>query len=125
LTTQVVRPAEPPKDERASYRTPNFVVTAPTAEIAEQIGKAAEQNRKALARLWLDKELADWAEPCPVRVTITATTGSATEFAFQDNVVSQRRMNLEGPLDRIFADLLPHEITHTILAEWRGSPIPR
>ncbi|HZV04835.1 MAG TPA: sigma-70 family RNA polymerase sigma factor [Gemmataceae bacterium] len=124
-TTPVAKPEGIPEAASTTYRTPNFVVTAPTREIAEQVGKAAEYNRKVLAGIWLGKGLADWAEPCPVRVTITETTGSATEFAFQDNIVEQRRMILEGPLDRIFADLLPHEITHTILAEWRGKPISR
>lgn len=121
----VAAPAGLPKAAEAKYRTPNFVVTAPTREIAEQVGRAAEHNRKALALLWLGKGLADWAAPCPVRVTIAEFPNSAAEFNFQDGVVSRGGMILEGPLDRIFADLLPHEMTHTILAEWRGRPIPR
>ncbi|MGH7226102.1 MAG: hypothetical protein ACRELF_23045, partial [Gemmataceae bacterium] len=104
----------------------NFIVTAPTEQIADQVGEAAERNRKELAKLWLGKELAAWTEPCPVRVTITAeATDSSSVFGFQDGVVSRRGMILEGPLDRIFADLLPHEMTHTILAEWRGRALPR
>ncbi len=121
----VSAPDEPPKDAKATYRTPNFVVQAPTVEIARQVGQAAEHNRKALAQLWLGKQLADWAEPCPVRVTIKEVPGSAAMFHFQDGVCSREGMFLEGPLDRIFADLLPHEMTHTILAEWRGRPVPR
>ncbi len=121
----VAAPAELPKDAKVTYRTPNFIVNAPTVEIARQVGQAAEHNRKALAQLWLGKQLADWAEPCPVRVTIKESLGSASTFHFQDGVCSRDGMILEGPLDRIFADLLPHEMTHTILAEWRGRPIPR
>lgn len=122
---QVSAPAGVPQTAKETFRTANFAVTAPTMEIARQIGEAAEQNRKELARLWLGKELPAWSEPCPVRVRSTdEPTGSATEFAFDNGVVS-RKMFLEGPLDRIFADLLPHEITHTILAEWRGQPVPR
>ncbi len=137
----VAAPAEQPKDEKIKIRTTNFLVTAPTVEIGEQIGVAAEHNRKALALLWLNKELPDWAEPCPIRVTITSKTiNSSSEFQFQDapvaskervivkdktRIVKRGGMILEGPLDRILADLLPHEVTHTILAEWRGDPLPR
>ncbi|HTU17765.1 MAG TPA: sigma-70 family RNA polymerase sigma factor [Gemmataceae bacterium] len=139
----VTAPAEPLKDQKIAIRTENFIVTAATREIAERAAKAAEYNRKALARLWLDKELPTWAEPCPLCVTVTEqTTNSYSTFQFQDGVVLSKErvpanikakqatvirggMVLEGPLDRIFADLLPHEMTHTILAEWRGQPLPR
>ena len=33
----------------AGYRTPNFIVTAPTAEFAKQVGDAAEIFRDELA----------------------------------------------------------------------------
>lgn len=120
----VSAPAGLPKTAKTTIRTANFVVTAPTLEIAREVGEAAEHNRKALARLWLGKELPTWSEPCPIRVTVTDYVGSATEFSFDYGVVS-RKMFLEGPLDRTFADSLPHEITHTILAEWRGRSLPR
>ncbi|MHB1423088.1 MAG: sigma-70 family RNA polymerase sigma factor [Gemmataceae bacterium] len=116
---------EIPEGAKATYRTPNFIVTAPTKEIARQVGQAAEHERKALAKLWLDEELADWAAPCPVHVTITDEPNSSSQFAFHDGEVSRGGMILEGRLDRIFADLLPHEMTHTILAQWRGQPLPR
>jgi RNA polymerase sigma factor (sigma-70 family) len=114
------------KDQEAKFRTKNFVVTAPTEEIAHQVGEAAEHNRKALALLWLGKELPPWPQPCPVRVTVTdKTTNSYSEFAFEDGKVSRGGMVLEGALDRIFADLLPHEMTHTLLAQQQGRPLPR
>ena len=37
----------------ASYRTANFIVEAPTASMAEQIGRAAEGFRRDLAIDWL------------------------------------------------------------------------
>jgi RNA polymerase sigma factor (sigma-70 family) len=135
-------PVEQPKDQQIAMRTENFVVTAPTEAIARQVGEAAEHNRKALARQWLSKELPAWDEPCPVRVTITGKQiGGSSTFEFRDGVVVSKvpigaivkakpmvirgGMVLESPLDRIFADLLPHEMTHTILAEWRCQPLPR
>ena len=46
-----------PMVQGATYRTPNFVVTAPTKDFAAQVGKAAEYYRKELAVAWLGKEL--------------------------------------------------------------------
>jgi hypothetical protein len=34
-------------------------------------------------------------------------------------------MILEGRLDQMLTDALPHEITHTILADWYRQPVPR
>jgi RNA polymerase sigma factor (sigma-70 family) len=112
--------------EYASYRSANFAVTAPTREVAGQVGRAAERNRKALSLQWLDRELPTWSEPCPIVVRIKVTgAGSSTSFAFRDGQVLSRDMHVEGPLDQILADLLPHEITHTVLADWAGKALPR
>lgn len=139
---QVAAPVEQPKDQKMVVRSENFIVTAPTAEIAERVALAAEHQRKVVAQLWHAKELPAWSEPCPVRVTLTdKATGSSSEFQFQEEKVISKvplpanfkgkptvirgGMVLEGPLDRILADLLPHEMTHNILAEWRCQPLPR
>jgi RNA polymerase sigma factor (sigma-70 family) len=121
-----VEAAEENQDRKATFRTANFEVTAPSREIARQVGTAAEHNRKALALLWLGKERPAWRTPCPVRVTITTDgrTSSCSTFCFEEEP-QLRGMILEGPLDRIFADLLPHEMTHTILADSQRRPLPR
>ncbi|MGL1102747.1 hypothetical protein ACSTLM_00880, partial [Vibrio parahaemolyticus] len=59
----------------ATYRTPNFVVEAPTPEVAKQAALVAEQHRREQALAWLDRELPPWPEPCRISVKIT-TTGS-------------------------------------------------
>src|SRR5258708_28904844 len=41
----------------ASYSTPNFVVEAPTQQIAEQVGQYAEQYRREKAKQWLGQEM--------------------------------------------------------------------
>jgi len=65
----------------AKYRTPNFEVDAPTRQIAEQVGKAAERCRKEIAIDWLGKEMPTWGQPCPIRVTVTLDgAGGATSF---------------------------------------------
>ena len=63
----------------ASYRTPNFVVEAPDPAFAEQVGKWAEYYRKQKAIEWLVQEMPTWGRPCPLRVTISSTSGGATE----------------------------------------------
>jgi RNA polymerase sigma factor (sigma-70 family) len=110
----------------ALYRTKNFECAAPTLEIARQIARAAERHRKALALLWLGKEMPPWPKPCTVRVRISNSgAGGATAFAFDGGKVMSQNMHLEGTLEQIKADLLPHEISHTVLAHWSGGPVPR
>jgi RNA polymerase sigma factor (sigma-70 family) len=119
------RPAEPAA-EVVTYRTANFEVTAPTREAARKVARAAERHRKALALLWLGEEMPAWKERCPVRVRLSDKgISSYSTFRFDQGKVIGQSMQLEGGLDKILADLLPHEVTHTILAHWSGKPLPR
>ena len=110
----------------ASYRTPNFVVHAPTPQIAEQIGKWAEYYRKEKAQLWLGREMPPWPQPCPliVQVGMEGPSG-ATSFNFGQGQVLSQKMEIRGPLDRLIASVLPHEITHTVFAYYFRTPVPR
>src|SRR5207302_1342531 len=75
---------------------------------------------------WLGRVWPDWPRPCEVRVDIAQRgLGGMTTFQFKDGQLVQMTMRLEGPLDRILADHLPHEITHAILADWAGRGLPR
>src|SRR5262245_1810838 len=71
----------------ATFRTPNFVVTAPTPEIAKQVGQAAEHYRKQLAIEWLGHELpGKWSSPCPIKVNVGQIAASGqTTFSFFPN----------------------------------------
>jgi hypothetical protein len=110
----------------ASHRTANFVVEAPSAEVARAVGEHAEICRKAIAIHWLGKEMPSWSKPCPVRVKLTSgEAGGVTSFGFAQGRVSDQTMNVEGRLDRILASALPHEITHTVFAYYFGGPMPR
>ncbi len=110
----------------ATYPTPNFQVEAPTAQIAQQVGQAAEYYRKQKALEWLGQEMPPWPQRCPivVRVTMSGPTG-ATQFAFDRGVIRSQQMHIEGPLDRILASVLPHEVTHTVFADFFRCPVPR
>jgi hypothetical protein len=110
----------------ASYRTTNFLVEAPTAQIAQQIGEAAERYRKEKALLWLGREMPPWPEPCPLRATVTMSgAGGATSFAFDRGRVLGQNMHIEGSLDRLLNSVLPHEVTHTVFAHYFRQPVPR
>jgi hypothetical protein len=109
----------------AAYRTPNFLVEAPTAQIAQQIGQWAEYYRKEKAVLWLGREMPPWSEPCPVHVKLTMSgAGGATSFNFMHGQVWQT-MQIEGALDRLVLSVLPHEVTHTVFAHYFRCPVPR
>jgi hypothetical protein len=111
----------------ASYRTQNFIITADTPELAQQIGVAAERYRRDLAIEWLGRELPPWSDVCPVTVQVAPHLGAggATSFYFQQRRPYGWRMTLQGPRERVLDSVLPHEITHTIFASHFGRPLPR
>ncbi len=111
----------------ATYRTPNFVVTAPTAQVAQRVGQAAEHYRRQLALEWLGYELPQWYRPCPIFVKVGPHLGAggATSFYFAHGEVFGWRMQVQGPLVRILDSVLPHEVTHTIFASHFRQPLPR
>ena len=112
----------------AQHRTPNFVVDAPTARMAEQIGKAAENYRRDLAIYWLGEELPrNWKNPCPITAKVAdgLGAGGATSFLFDRGEVYGWRMEIQGPLDRVLDSVLPHEVTHTLFASFFRQPLPR
>jgi hypothetical protein len=109
----------------ASYRTTNFVIEAPTQQLAQQVGQMAEYYRKEKAMQWLGREMPTWQEPCPVKVKVTiGGAGGATSFNFMHGQVWQT-MTIEGSVDRLLASVLPHEITHTVFAHYYRCPMPR
>jgi hypothetical protein len=109
----------------AQYRTTNFDVHAPTKEIAQQVGQWAEYYRKAKANEWLGHEMPNWPQPCPLYITITADGPSgATSFDYS-RAHPLLDMKIQGPLDRVLASVLPHEITHTVFSYYFRRPVPR
>jgi hypothetical protein len=110
----------------AAHRTPNFVVEAPTQRNAEVVGEHAERLRKEVAMRWLGKELPDWPRPCPIRVNLTENgAAGCTSFSFDNGRVMDQQMTLEGTIQRILEGVLPHEMTHVVLAHRFGRPVPR
>jgi hypothetical protein len=111
----------------AGYRTPNFVIEASNEGLAHRVGLAAEKYRRELAVLWLNKELPDWKEPCPITVQSAPHlfAGGETSFVFDRGEVFGWRMRVQGTEERILDSVLPHEVTHTVLATHFRRPLPR
>ena len=111
----------------AGYRTPNFVVTAPTAQFAKQVGDAAEIYRNELAIEWTGKPLpGNWSSPCPIEVTVGSMGAQGeTTFNFQNGEVYGWNMKVAGGEQQIMDSVLPHEINHTIFACYFRRPLPR
>lgn len=110
----------------AGWRTQNFVVEAPTQAIAQQAGQYAEQYRREKALQWLGREMPNWNEPCPLKLTITMNgSGGATSFVFDHGAILEQNMHIEGTVERLMNSVLPHEITHTVFAYYFRQPVPR
>jgi hypothetical protein len=110
-----------------SFATPNFVVNAPSQELAKQVGETAERYRAELAREWLGHELPRWYRPCQVTITAVGQIGAggATTFTFSNGQVFNWNMRVQGSRERILDSVIPHEVSHTIFASHFRRPLPR
>lgn len=113
--------------DAATYQTPNFIVQARSIEFAKQVGDAAEIFRRDLAIHWIGESLPQWATPCPITVQVGDRLGAGgeTTFTFANGEVYGWKMSIQGNKERILDSVLPHEISHTILASYFRKPVPR
>ena len=117
----------PAVSSAAGYRSANFIVEAPTQDLAEKIGKAAETYRRELAKEWIGQPMPNWSRPCPIRAEVAPNLGAggATSFVFDRGEVFGWDMKIQGSEERILDSVLPHEVTHTIFASYFRKPLPR
>ena len=131
LTLTISAVATPRAAAAGRATTTNFIVSAPTQELAQKFAEAAEYYRVEKAREWLGRELPAWQRPCPLTIRVTiGDSGGATTFTFEqdgsgNSYVASRKMEIKGKLDALLDSVLPHEITHTIFADHFGRPVPR
>lgn len=96
----------------ASYRTENFIVTADTVEMAQDVAERAERQKNEVALEWFGKRQV-WDRPWRIVVnTKQITSGQA------DNLT--RTLNVNGPYTEIVEDVLPHEVLHAVFSERFG-----
>lgn len=96
----------------------NFIVLCRDPQLAAEVSKEAERLRRDLAVHWLGEELPPWSRRCPIQVTSGPKLGAGgvTQFALYNGNVGDWQMSVQGTPERILDSVLPHEITHTILA---------
>lgn len=113
--------------DAAVYHTANFSVHADDYQFASRVGDAAEIYRARLAELWLGERLPRWSRPCVVTVQTAQdlVAGGETSFKFDGGEVFGWKMSLQGSQERILDSVLPHEVTHTIIASYLRAPAPR
>lgn len=109
----------------ASLRTQNFLITAPSPQLAQAVADAAERYRRDLAIHWLGGPLAPWPTPCPIRVVAGDNLAAQGVTTYNPAPVRDFQMEVIGTPERILDSVLPHEVTHTILATYFGRPLPR
>lgn len=109
----------------ADFRTPNFLIMAPSPQLARAVGEAAEAFRRDLAIHWLGGELPPWPNPCPVRVVAGEHLAAQGVTTYNRSPVRDFQMEVVGSPERILDSVLPHEVTHTVLATHFGRPLPR
>jgi hypothetical protein len=114
----------------ATYETANFVVDAPSSELAKKFGDMAEFYRREKALEWLGREMPNWPRKCPLRVSVNmGGAGGATNFTFGTEggrpCVLNQWMEIRGDVKQLLNSVLPHEVTHTVLAFHFGRPVPR
>lgn len=119
--------AAPRQIEAGGARTENFVVHAPTPELASEIARSAERWRRELAIEWLGEEMPPWGAPCPINASVSPGLGAGgeTSFVFDRGEVFGWRMRVQGSRERVLDSVLPHEITHTVFATHFRRPLPR
>ena len=109
----------------ATHRTQNFMVQAATPVFARQVAESAEQYRRSLSMHWLGHDLPPWPSPCPINVVAGPNLAAQGVTEYNRAPVRDFRMEVVGTPRRILDSVLPHEITHTVLATHFGRPLPR
>jgi hypothetical protein len=115
---------------RAIVTSPNFRVYARSEAFANEVARVAEETRKQLAIHWLGQNIPNWPEPCPLMVNDSPNlpASGVTKYTLVGGGVANFQMTVSGTQERIVDSVLPHEITHTILASHfatLGKPVPR
>jgi len=111
----------------ARTATPNFVIETEDPQLCQQLAQAAERFRREIAVAWLGAPMPNWASPCVCTVQAGPNLAAcgATTFLFDRGEVYGWRMTIQGSAERLMDSVLPHEITHMVLACHFRQPVPR
>ncbi|WZO99455.1 hypothetical protein EP7_001062 [Isosphaeraceae bacterium EP7] len=118
--------------------TPSFVIHHVNPELAEKVADLAERAKDALARRWTGAPAtAPWNPRCEIYLypdgkVFAALTGQAEEspgfstMGMNNGKIIGRRINLRADHPDLVGAVLPHELTHVVLADlFPKKQIPR
>jgi RNA polymerase sigma factor (sigma-70 family) len=116
---------------RASHRSTNFFVHAPTPTMARAIAAEAEYQRTELAKHWLGKELPPWEKPCEIQYVqrdgvlpgvCTFTYGKAKDGS---PALATSLVELNGQFLDVLTNELPCQMVHVVMHSHFGDQLPR
>lgn len=127
-----LQPGNAPRQFRNAnaVRSANFVVSASSRDLAQEIAQAAEAFREELALKWLGETLPPWQQPCPIVAYVDPNMAASgeTTFTLAGGGIGGWDMKVRGTRERVLDSVLPHEVTHSVLATHfapLGRPVPR
>jgi hypothetical protein len=136
-TAAKTRPARVPLSWHVR-ETPNFRIYYTDPAVAEKAAQAAESVRTQQARRWGSSAArTDWSPPCDIYLYPTPkdfaqltgqpeTSPGFSTMGVNSNRIVSRRVNLRGDHPQLLSAILPHEVTHVVLADlFTEQQIPR
>jgi len=116
--------------QRFMVESQHFRVMSQDLEFAKHVARMADVYRKHYAIHWLGHELPPWSEKVPLVVNASPQLPASgeTKYTLMGGTIRSIQMVVSGTQERILDSVLPHEMTHTILATHfavSGKPVPR
>jgi hypothetical protein len=119
--------------------TPNFrLFHQHSRQLAEAVLRKAEQTRAEQQRKWFGEVGEDWQPKCRIILYPSGESygqatgaplnpgGGHTEIQQDQGRVVSRCIHLHGPRAMLVSGVLPHEVTHAVLAgHFGGQSVPR
>jgi hypothetical protein len=122
----VVRHLDKKQDGYKVAETAHFrILHDESKRIVDKVGEAAEATRAALQRKWFGEEAADWDGKCSIylhadRAKYSAKTGMKNTLGHMRTLdwggVFLRSIHLPCKEPNLVADVLPHEVSHSVMA---------
>lgn len=115
-------PIERPTD--ATVHSVNFVVTAPSRELAEAVLQRAEQLRESLATNWLGEPLPPSVGQSIIRVKLSDVEDRGLAWVADTPARLSHIVWLTTSRERALGGTLAHELTHVVLATRYPGQLP-
>jgi hypothetical protein len=120
------------------WDTPNFRILHTDDALAEQVARVAESARNTQRRRWTEtQDLGAWSPRCDIYIYPDAavfhqatgqeeTSPGFSTMGMNAGRIIARRINLRADHPNLLPTILPHEITHVVLADlFSDQQIPR